>query len=583
MLYKFYKSVFAMVDKKAKIRFILIIGLSIISSMLETITISSIFPFMSIVTDPNKIYSNKYYSHLYHLVGFSSQVNFIVFFGVFIIALFAIKTLFSSFVTFVSYSIGHEITKNIHVNVLSHFLSQKYIYYLRENKSYLLELLNNVNHIPSAITCITIIVSEFFIIILMYAILIFFNWKVMLAITMFLGVIVLCINKFIRPKMAAASHAGWHTSALSSRYITGLVSNYKIIKLIFNKDKYISDYEQIKVKQHAAEAKRVVLDRQPKNILELGGFVIMIGFVLYQEIAHGLNSSTNLIPMISLLMLAFYRLLPSLSRIIDAQSTILHLYPVIANVNAELNKKNETPPANAALIALSKRIQLDNIQFSYNHKKQVLSGISLTINKGEHVAFIGESGSGKSTLIDIIMGYYDSENELYKISGQLIIDGCVLADHDLAKWRRNIGYIPQDIYLFDGTVAENVVMNNDFDEEQVILALKKASIWEFLEHKEGIYTLVGDGGVMLSGGQKQRVGIARALYNNPEIIIMDEATSALDDDTESQIIAELNNFARDKTIIMIAHRLSSLKNCDKIYKLSHGAIVNEYENINEIN
>jgi len=192
--------------------------------------------------------------------------------------------------------------------------------------------------------------------------------------------------------------------------------------------------------------------------------------------------------------------------------------------------------------------------------------VNLTILKGDKVAFIGSSGSGKSTLVDIIIGLY------VPLYGKILVDDTVLNYRNVRSFRSKIGYIPQFIYLFDGTVGENVSFGYEFNEEKVVEALKKASIYEFLLTKEGVNTKVGDGGVQLSGGQKQRIGIARALYNDPEIIVLDEATSALDIGTELKIMDEIYRIGENKTLFIVTHRLSTIDKCNKKLELCNGKL-----------
>jgi ATP-binding cassette subfamily B protein/ATP-binding cassette subfamily C protein len=199
----------------------------------------------------------------------------------------------------------------------------------------------------------------------------------------------------------------------------------------------------------------------------------------------------------------------------------------------------------------------------------VIKNISFEINIGEKVAVTGESGSGKTTLVDIIIGIYRP------LQGSLYVDNVLIDKANIRSWRSKIGYIPQNIYLFDGTVAENVCFGYKPDEDKVIRVLKKVKIWDFLETKEGINTLVGEGGLQLSGGQKQRIGIARALYNDPEILVLDEATSSLDNNTEAQIMDEIYDVSGNKTLIIIAHRLSTVERCNKRIHIEDGKISNE--------
>ena len=208
---------------------------------------------------------------------------------------------------------------------------------------------------------------------------------------------------------------------------------------------------------------------------------------------------------------------------------------------------------------------MTNLNFYYDDKK-ILNSINLTIDKGQKIAFIGESGSGKSTLVDIIIG-------LHKLTqGEMRVDGVLVEEANLQNWRSQIGYIPQQVYLFDGTISENVCFGREFDEDLLVKVLDQANILEFLQKKQGIETLVGEDGIQLSGGQKQRIAIARALYGQPEVLVLDEATSALDDETEKKIMDEIYKISKDKTLIIIAHRLSTIKGCDNTYTLKNGIL-----------
>jgi ATP-binding cassette subfamily B protein/ATP-binding cassette subfamily C protein len=218
-------------------------------------------------------------------------------------------------------------------------------------------------------------------------------------------------------------------------------------------------------------------------------------------------------------------------------------------------------------VAFTKSVRGKSLWFRYAKGEDVIKDISLEIRVGEKIAFVGESGSGKTTLVDLLIGIYRP------VQGQIYVDD-VLIDHtNIRSWRGKIGYIPQSIYLFDGTVAENVAFGSEYKGEKIVQVLKKARIWDFLETKEGLNTLVGEGGIQLSGGQKQRIGIARALYNDPEVLVLDEATSSLDDETESQIMDEIYDVSGNKTLIIIAHRLSTVQRCDRHIQINQGTII----------
>lgn len=214
-------------------------------------------------------------------------------------------------------------------------------------------------------------------------------------------------------------------------------------------------------------------------------------------------------------------------------------------------------------------IELKDIKKTYKMGVEIvhaLDGVDLKIEDGEFVAIIGPSGSGKSTLLDLLIGIHAPEQ------GRVRVDDVELTPDNVRAWRRAIGYIPQNIYLFDGSVAENVAFGKTYDEQRIVQALTQARIYDFLQHHEGIHTQVGEGGVKLSGGQKQRIGIARALYGDPEILVLDEATSALDPATEAKIMSEMHDLVRDRTLIVVAHRTLSSQFFDHIYRVEAGQL-----------
>jgi ATP-binding cassette subfamily B protein len=270
--------------------------------------------------------------------------------------------------------------------------------------------------------------------------------------------------------------------------------------------------------------------------------------------------------LLSMFVLGLYRLMPSVNRVLSSYNQILFNLQSLEIVHNDLIYEAEDLEDEG--IEFAKTIELEKLSFSYIEGKEILKDIDLVIRKGEKIAFTGESGSGKSTLVDLIIGLYRP------LRGTISVDGEILGEKNVKSWRRKIGYIPQAIYLFDGTVSQNVALGENADEQKMIDVLKQADIWDFLrEHHEGLDTKVGEGGVKLSGGQKQRIAIARARYSDPEVLVLDEATSALDNETEAKIMDEIYKVSEGKTLIIIAHRLSTIEGCDKIYRLEKGRIV----------
>jgi ATP-binding cassette subfamily B protein len=298
--------------------------------------------------------------------------------------------------------------------------------------------------------------------------------------------------------------------------------------------------------------------------LEAIGFSLVAFIVVYLVYKYQGNIAAAF-GLLSMFVLGLYRLMPSINRIMHGYNQILFYHRSLDIVHNDLFY--EVEDLGDESIEFRREIRLEHLSFSYIEGKEILRDVSLTIPKGSKIAFTGESGSGKSTLVDLIIGLYRPQK------GKILIDDQELNESNVKSWRRKIGYIPQNIYLFDGTVAENVTLGDPQDRKRLIEVLKLANIWDFLEtHHQGLETRVGEGGVKLSGGQKQRIAIARALYTDPEVLVLDEATSALDNETEAKIMEEIYRVSKEKTLIIVAHRLSTLEGCDTIFGVENGKI-----------
>jgi ATP-binding cassette subfamily B protein len=390
------------------------------------------------------------------------------------------------------------------------------------------------------------------------------SWKITFVFTIILIIKMLFLAKTVSKKMKTVGVTRAKFQAKLYEMINRLFGNFKQVKLQDeNRLQDIKSDFSIVINEYAkANTMSGFLNTIPRLFLETSGFSLIV-LLLVALLYLNQSNVAYILPTLSLFILALYRLLPSINRIITGYNSLIYYHKSIDIIDEELKITQENFAGKA--VKFNHAIELTGVNFSYQ-KKPVLENITLTILKGEKIAFIGKSGSGKSTLVDLIIGLNQPN------VGKIKIDNIVLDESNLQNWRAQIGYIPQQVYLFDGTILDNVCFGRELDSALLEKVLKQANIFDFLQTKQGIDTLVGEGGIQLSGGQKQRVAIARALYGQPEILVLDEATSALDDETEKKIMSEIYQISQDKTLIIIAHRLSTIKECGVVYKIKNQTI-----------
>ncbi|KKP24468.1 MAG: Wlab protein [candidate division TM6 bacterium GW2011_GWF2_28_16] len=536
---------------------------SILVSFLETFSISLVMVFASIATNFDIIYTNKYYNFLYNILGCTSCPNFVVLFGVLLILFYIFRAFIITIFTYASNRFSYGRFRHFAVKFFNNYLNFEYKEFTSKNSSKLSKvIISDSSDLTQIIDAILQIFSEGLNVAFIYFALLFVHFKLTLVLSCLLIIKIIFIAKFFSKRIKKAGKERHESSVNVSKTFADSFWNFKIIKL-FNTQKIVNK----KFDKNCSNLVRVntlnaILQTFPRLILETVGFSSLIAVIVY--VVYMYHNATAIIPLVSMYAFAFYRFLPAINKILASYNRLVFFRHTLDSVNEYLFIEQENLSENK--ITFNKNIKLNNLSFEYNTKSKILNNINLEINKNEKVAFVGESGAGKSTIADIIMGLYKP------VSGSIFIDGQLLDSTNIKSWRQKIGYIPQNIYLFDGTVADNVVFGREYNENKIIDVLQKANIYNFLLTKEGVNTLVGDGGILLSGGQKQRIAIARALYSDPEILILDEATSALDNQTEEAIMHEIYNLNTNKTLIIIAHRLTTVEGCDKIYKIESSNI-----------
>ena len=380
-------------------------------------------------------------------------------------------------------------------------------------------------------------------------------------------------HRFTKTRVVKWGEERQNIGAIKNQILFQGLGGVKDIKLMNRGEHFLFEYSQSNYNLSKIRIKVNTLSQIPRLYIEVFAVMGLVAFILSMVAQN--KPVQVLIPTLGIFAAAAFRLIPSINRIMTymqgiqiAKPVINLLYDEFKLLNTSIVVKEEVKDLN-----FNDKIILKNIWFTYSSKsKLVLENISLEIKKGETVGFIGPSGSGKSTLIDLLLGLLEPER------GEIIIDNTPLKSNNRA-WQDKIGYVPQSIYLTDDSLRSNIAFGIDpklVNDEAVNRAVNAAQLTEFiLSLDEGINTFVGERGARLSGGQRQRIGIARALYHNPSVLILDEATSSLDNETEKGFMDAINNLKREKTIIIVAHRLSTVSNCDKIFKLKSGKLIQE--------
>ena len=471
-----------------------------------------------------------------------------------------------------------RITKRL----IEKYLGQPYSWFLNHNSSDLGKtVLSEVHHVVmNAIGPLLDLIAKSMIAILIIILLIIASPKLALIVSLLLAGSYLLVFYFVRNYLDRSGKERLINNHLRFRVVSEAFAAIKEIKILGLEKMYFKNFSNPAQFFARSSAFAAIIGQLPRYILEAIAFGGILLLILFTNVQTG--SFTNAIPILSLYVFAGYRLMPVLQQIYSSLTSLTFVGSSLDKVYDDLkNLKSFNENKFESTLLLNKRIVLKNIHYNYpNASRTALKNISLNIPAKSIVGLAGATGCGKTTTIDIILGLLEAQK------GTLEVDEKIITIQNARSWQRSIGYVPQNIYLSDNTVAVNIAFSKkpeDVNQSKVEKVSKIAKLHKFVmdELPQQYQTVIGERGIRLSGGQRQRIGIARALYHNPQILILDEATSALDNETEQAIMDAINNLSKNVTIIIIAHRFSLLKKCDKIFFLEKGEIKAE-GNINEL-
>ncbi len=570
-----YKKIFHIFNRKEKSKFIWLAFALLLTGLLEVVGIASILPFMQLIATPNAIEMNKWLSAIYTFFSFESHRQMLIYSGVGIMILIAFSNLFSIFTTWLQYKYSWGVAHNLSTRLLATYINKPYDFFIKTNTTQLRAyIISEVNSLTGGVIIPVIeIFSRAFVSLVIFGLLLKVDTQIALVMCCTLGGAYTLIYLAQKNLLKQIGNHRINMNLLRFQSLQELLDGIKTV-MVYNKQRFFyTRYEHASKEFCEVQPKYNLMLAAPRNILEILAFCSILGITIYLFIKF--QSIEAAIPRLSLYAVAGYRLLPALQKVFAAVAKLRHNLPVLDRLYDDLVKNVddvETPSLHLPPFHFKEVIELDHVNFEYdNSERKVIDNFNLSISAGETVAFIGSTGSGKTTVVDLIVGL------LAPTSGKIYVDQVPLNETNIKGWRNNLAYVPQEVFLFDDTVLRNIVFGSpekEVDFKRLKEITKIVDIYDFIteELPEQFETEIGEKGVRLSGGQRQRLGLARALYAQPKVLVLDEATSALDTITEKGIIESLKRLPKDITIIIIAHRLSTVRHADHIYILEDGKI-----------
>jgi len=550
-------------------------------ALLDMIGVASILPFIAVLTNPSLIETNLILNSVFEsskIFGVENNQQFLFILGIFVFILLVVSQVFKVITTYSQVRFIQMREYSIGKRLIEGYLHQPYSWFLNRHSSELgKSILSEVAIvIGGCIYPVMELISKGMVTIALIVLLILVDPKIALIVGLSISFTYGVIFFFLRS----------YLKQIGKERLKNNQSRFMSVSEAFGaaKEIKVGGLEQIYIRRFSDAAKNFArytassqaISQLPRFILEaiaFGGVMLMILYMMRQT-----GGFINSLPIISLYIFAGYRLMPAVQQIYTAFTQISFNSPSIDLLDKDIKNLepfNSNQVHDVDALSLNKAITLKNIYYNYpNTTRTALKNININIPAKSTVGLIGTTGSGKTTTVDIILGLLEPQK------GTLEVDGQVVSKQNSRAWQRSIGYVPQHIYLADETIEANIAFGldpKDINQEAVEKASKIANLHEFIMHElpNKYQTTVGERGVRLSGGQRQRIGIARALYHNPQVLILDEATSALDNQTEQAVMDAVNNITKDITIIIIAHRLNTVKNCDIIFKLEKGQIIKQ--------
>nr|WP_297707379.1 ABC transporter ATP-binding protein [uncultured Butyrivibrio sp.] len=565
------KKMFSILDRSQRTKVILLLILILGGALMETVGVSAVLPLVSAVTDPTITETNKYFRAAGDILNIHDHKMFILVLALGLIVVYIVKNIYLILLNIVQNRFTNNNQRRMSVNMMKRYMDQSFLYHSYHNVADLERNVNrDVNSMIYVLNNLLMLFTELMVCTMLAVFLLITDFSTTIVLVIIMAGFMLFFVKLVRKRLKKYGNDSRFAEAEKSKFFLEAFGGIKEVKASSSEAFFVDKFDKSYGRFTYAKRMEQTLNYIPRPLMES---ICICGILFFMAIRIVMGADVNtFIPVMSVFAVAAIRMLPSFNRISGYLGSIMFhktsidgLYDEINEIkklgdNKAMDKGEKITPAD---------IQVKGLSFAYPSKpeKKILEDVSLTIPYNKSVAFVGPSGAGKTTLADLILGVLDPDNGEISVGGVDVI-------YNKSSWHENIGYIPQTTFLMDDSIRANVafgVEDDKIDDEKVWKALDAAQLSDFVkEQPEGIYSNIGDRGVKISGGQRQRIGIARALYNNPGVIVLDEATSALDNETEKAVMDAIYKLSGKKTLIIIAHRLTTIKNCDYIYEIRDG-------------
>ena len=579
--FRMLKQVYCLLNRKQRCKCLLLLGLFLITATLETLGVSVILPFILAMLSPDSLREQRVVQVIANYIDISDDSRLLLYTALLIILVYILKNGIIIAANYAQASVRNGIEKDMSMLTLNSYMKKEYPFFLNVNSSEIIQVVHqDTISIAEIIDAFSGLTAEILTCILLALFLVILNPLMAVGLMgVAVGSALFIILKF---KKNISEYGDMSRANYMQRYqyLCQMVQGIKEITVTQRKKSFVEQYEEVAERARYFNTVYKTIAKMPSRIIEtifIGGLLILVCFG-----TSGKGNTIQLVTELGTMAVAAVRLLPSSSSITTYMNTLVYQRPALeaayeAIMSSGMLSEVEEVADNYVSenkyknITFEDEIRIDKISWKYSADgKEILSDLDLAINKGESIAFIGESGAGKTTLADIILGLLKPQK------GSVTVDGTDIYEMP-KRWAQIIGYVPQSVYMIDDSIRRNIafgIKDADIDDEKIWSALTQAKLDEFVKKlPKGLDTMMGERGVKVSGGQRQRIAIARALYSNPEVLVLDEATSALDTETETAVMESIEALQGKKTLIIVAHRLSTIRKCDSIYEIKNGVAI----------